>query len=114
MEEILAAPEAAAPKAYKQRGGTGSVAVPMRDIETGDQVYVSSGLAELDRVLGGGIVEGSLLLVGGEPGSANPLCCCRCATRCAGPESGCCMSAAKKAHGKSSCGRSAWARPKAI
>ena len=68
MEEILAAPEAAAPKAYKQRGGTGSVAVPMRDIETGDQVYVSSGLAELDRVLGGGIVEGSLLLVGGEPG----------------------------------------------
>lgn len=29
---------------------------------------ISSGLAELDRVLGGGVVEGSLVLVGGEPG----------------------------------------------
>ena len=68
MEEILAAPEEAAPKAYKQRGGTGSSAKPLKDIETGTQVYISSGLPELDRVLGGGIVEGALMLVGGDPG----------------------------------------------
>ena len=68
MEEVLSAPEEAAPRAYKQRGGTGSGAVPMREIQTSDQVYISSGLPELDRVLGGGIVEGSLVLVGGEPG----------------------------------------------
>ena len=68
MEEIMAAPEEAAPKAYKQRGGTGSSAKPLKDIETGTQVYISSGLPELDRVLGGGIVEGALMLVGGDPG----------------------------------------------
>ena len=68
MEEVMAAPEEAAPKAYKQRGGTGSDARPLKEIETGNQVYISSGLPELDRVLGGGIVEGALMLVGGDPG----------------------------------------------
>ena len=68
MEEIMAVPEEAAPKAYKQRGGTGSSAMKLKEIETGSQVYISSGLPELDRVLGGGIVEGALMLVGGDPG----------------------------------------------
>ncbi len=29
---------------------------------------ISTGIAELDRVLGGGLVRGSLVLLGGEPG----------------------------------------------
>ncbi|MCS7080328.1 MAG: DNA repair protein RadA [Chloracidobacterium sp.] len=33
-----------------------------------DDLRLSSGIAELDRVLGGGIVPGSLLLIGGDPG----------------------------------------------
>ncbi len=33
-----------------------------------DSVRTSTGIGELDRVLGGGIVHGSLILVGGEPG----------------------------------------------
>ena len=66
IEEIMVQEEIAKP--LKQRGGTGSSATPMRDIETGNQVYTSSGLPELDRVLGGGIVEGALMLVGGDPG----------------------------------------------
>lgn len=57
-----------AAKPYKQRGGTGDGARPMREIEADNQVYTSSGLDELDRVLGGGIVEGALILVGGDPG----------------------------------------------
>ncbi|MBE5782935.1 MAG: DNA repair protein RadA [Clostridiales bacterium] len=57
-----------APKQYKQRGGTGGAAVPMKDIETTAQLYTPSGITELDRVLGGGIVEGALMLVGGDPG----------------------------------------------
>ena len=68
MEEIMPQAEEAAPKQYKQRGGTGNSARPLKEIETGDQVYTPSGLPELDRVLGGGIVEGSLMLVGGDPG----------------------------------------------
>ena len=67
IEEIMVQ-EAEIAKPLKQRGGTGSSAMPMREIETGNQVYTSSGLPELDRVLGGGIVEGALMLVGGDPG----------------------------------------------
>lgn len=38
------------------------------ETEIPDAPRVSSGIAELDRVLGGGIVEGSLVLIGGDPG----------------------------------------------
>jgi hypothetical protein len=36
-----------------------------------------TGLAEFDRALGGGLVPGSAILMGGDPGSASPRCCCR-------------------------------------
>ena len=38
------------------------------EIESQDDARVSSGLPEFDRVLGGGFVPGSLVLIGGEPG----------------------------------------------
>jgi DNA repair protein RadA/Sms len=38
------------------------------DIETSDAPRISSGILEFDRVLGGGIVPGALVLLGGEPG----------------------------------------------
>jgi DNA repair protein RadA/Sms len=38
------------------------------DIETSDAPRISSGIQEFDRVLGGGIVPGALVLLGGEPG----------------------------------------------
>jgi DNA repair protein RadA/Sms len=41
---------------------------PYADIESGDAERVSSGSTEFDRVLGGGLVPGSLVLIGGEPG----------------------------------------------
>ena len=49
---------------------TESLALPqsVAALELPPEVRFSSGLAELDRVLGGGIVAGSLLLLGGEPG----------------------------------------------
>ncbi len=40
----------------------------LSEIKTDLKERVSSGIAELDSVLGGGIVSGSLVLVGGEPG----------------------------------------------
>lgn len=42
--------------------------VLLSDIELSEQPRMSTGGAELDRVLGGGIVPGSLVLIGGEPG----------------------------------------------
>lgn len=40
----------------------------INEIDSKDSNRLSTGFGELDRVLGGGIVEGSLVLVGGEPG----------------------------------------------
>jgi len=38
------------------------------DVDVEEAVRIPTGVAELDRVLGGGLVPGSLVLVGGEPG----------------------------------------------
>lgn len=40
----------------------------LKQIETDNEVRYNTGLSELDRVLGGGLVKGSLVLVGGDPG----------------------------------------------
>ena len=38
------------------------------EVTTAEESRISTGMRELDRVLGGGIVKGSLVLVGGDPG----------------------------------------------
>ena len=40
----------------------------IREIDTDSEIRFNTGLGELDRVLGGGAVAGSLILVGGAPG----------------------------------------------
>ena len=67
------AEEPAAPKKKGAASGnrrTGEVKSPvsLTHIESKDQDRISTGMAELDQVLGGGIVPGSLVLVGGDPG----------------------------------------------
>ncbi len=42
--------------------------VPIADLDGGDDRRASTGIDELDRVLGGGLVPGMLVLVGGDPG----------------------------------------------
>ncbi len=42
--------------------------IPLSKVEREHYARVSSGISELDVVLGGGIVKGSLVLVGGDPG----------------------------------------------
>jgi DNA repair protein RadA/Sms len=46
----------------------GAVPRSLRDLHEAEPVRVSTGIGELDRVLGGGLVPGSLVLLGGEPG----------------------------------------------
>jgi DNA repair protein RadA/Sms len=45
-----------------------SRAVPLDAISADSKTRLSTGISELDRVLGGGLVAGSLVLVGGDPG----------------------------------------------
>ncbi|MDQ3133556.1 MAG: DNA repair protein RadA [Acidobacteriota bacterium] len=62
---------ATAPKGLAARGGfrlREVKPVAYADIESQDEARISSGVTEFDRVLGGGIVPGSLVLLGGEPG----------------------------------------------
>jgi DNA repair protein RadA/Sms len=43
-------------------------AIAYSEIESQDEVRMASGVTEFDRVLGGGIVPGTLVLIGGDPG----------------------------------------------
>ncbi len=45
-----------------------AVATPIADIEIVGEPRRSTGLGEFDRVLGGGVVPGSVMLIGGDPG----------------------------------------------
>lgn len=48
---------------------TGGVApVPITQVESEGQSRLATGIGEFDRILGGGVVPGSLVLVGGDPG----------------------------------------------
>ncbi|MDD7411962.1 MAG: DNA repair protein RadA [Eubacteriales bacterium] len=68
LTEQLAAPAAPEIKQLKRAPGTGAEPMIIDDIPLDSMLRHSTGIGELDRVLGGGIVEGSLLLVGGDPG----------------------------------------------
>lgn len=63
MEEMTVAPTANLKKAPPA-----SKAVFLKDVSVEDTQRWSTGFGELDRVLGGGVVEGSVVLAGGEPG----------------------------------------------
>ena len=41
---------------------------PINDIHIGDEVRISTNISEFDRILGGGLVQGSLVLIAGDPG----------------------------------------------
>jgi DNA repair protein RadA/Sms len=60
--------DAAAGSAIAARPRGEATARLLTDIRTGDVARAATGIAELDRVLGGGFVPGSVVLVGGAPG----------------------------------------------
>jgi len=62
-----ASPSAAAEARYALPGSGGG-AHRLDEIDAGDARRLSTGIGEFDRVLGGGVVPGSLVLLGGEPG----------------------------------------------
>ncbi len=75
---VVERPPEAAPKKSRGLGRAASAmpaavggsrrARPVTDLETAAEIRFPTGMGELDRVLGGGAVKGSLVLVGGAPG----------------------------------------------
>ena len=63
VEECVTTSKTAAVKAAKEIH-----IVPLSEVKTENEERVTTEIKELDRVLGGGIVPGSLILVGGDPG----------------------------------------------
>src|SRR3989442_441171 len=58
--------ERVAPVAHAVSGG--EAARPLAEVRTDEEPRMPTGIGELDRVLGGGLVPGSLVLLGGDPG----------------------------------------------
>jgi DNA repair protein RadA/Sms len=68
LEEGVAEAASSAPRhRYKPSAAAPPVAT-LSEIETAEIERTPTGLAELDRTLGGGIVEGGVVLIGGDPG----------------------------------------------
>ncbi|KPN21349.1 DNA repair protein RadA [Xanthomonas sp. Mitacek01] len=71
-EIVLESAAAAKSPASRRSGWAGKVDAPqvmaLKDVQQGEDVRVSTGIGEFDRVLGGGLVEGAVVLVGGDPG----------------------------------------------
>ena len=66
LDEETPAPAAAGGRSKPT--GSASKPVLLRDVEAARTERLSTGIGELDRVLGGGLVPGSLVLLGGSPG----------------------------------------------
>ena len=68
VEQEAAPAPSQTPQKLKRAPGSDAQAVRVDAIPDQTMERRSSGIGELDRVLGGGVVEGSLVLVGGDPG----------------------------------------------
>ena len=68
VEEPTAAKTPAGNQGIGSHSAAGRKPVHLTEISTGKEERIPTGIGELDRVLGGGIVPGSLTLVGGDPG----------------------------------------------
>jgi len=66
MEERLAT--GSSPRSTRSISGSQAVPVPIDSIDLETELRLYTGIQEFDRVLGGGLVPGTLVLIGGDPG----------------------------------------------
>ncbi|MBA2763514.1 MAG: DNA repair protein RadA [Thermoleophilaceae bacterium] len=68
LAEEVRRESAPAGRARRARGSAALKPIPLSEVQTPASSRLSTGIGELDRVLGGGLVPGSLVLLAGEPG----------------------------------------------
>ena len=72
LSEFVIEPAGKPVVANRRSGWVGKVDAPqvtaLKDVRHSEDARVSTGIGEFDRVLGGGLVEGAVVLVGGDPG----------------------------------------------
>lgn len=67
LQEVTIEPGSGKKSAVNARAAAGK-AKPLSELDTSEEIRFATGISEFDRVLGGGAVAGSLVLVGGAPG----------------------------------------------
>lgn len=67
-QEVLVKSSKNSASSARRNIGLASKIMELSQIDTNDEIRYKTGIGELDRVLGGGLVKGSLVLLGGEPG----------------------------------------------
>jgi DNA repair protein RadA/Sms len=78
LEETREAPRGREP------GPAGEAPRRVSEVESGSEARWPTGIGELDRVLGGGLVSGSVILIGGDPGIGKSTLLLQAAVRLAG------------------------------
>ncbi len=68
VEEIVQKPSSSKVSAIGVSSSVSSSPKKIFEIDSSEEARTLTGMSELDRVLGGGLVKGSLVLVGGDPG----------------------------------------------
>jgi len=84
------------PLGSRRRAGPAAAAVRLGAVDGGGWQPRSTGITELDRVLGGGLVPGSVSLLGGEPGIGKSTLLLQLLTRVAATGSPCLLVAAEE------------------
>src|SRR5512139_141180 len=67
VESVMETPAAGSKNRYSALAATGQVQ-RLSEVEAQEVPRTPSGIAEFDRVLGGGLVQGAVVLIGGDPG----------------------------------------------
>lgn len=84
LVETVAAPRAAARSSSRAAVAGSATVVPIASVTSAEASRLASGIGEVDRVLGGGFVPGSIVLFGGDPGIGKSTLLLQLAARIAG------------------------------
>lgn len=103
VEERVTTSKTAAVKAAKEIH-----IVPLSEVKTENEERVTTEIKELDRVLGGGIVPGSLILVGGDPGIGKSTLLLQVCQRLAKKNERFCIYQGKNRFARSNCVHRGW------